>query len=175
MRESIRHVVITGEVGAGKSTALRAALSLLGVPAQGVETYAPEARGVYPRHLHIRPFGGGERGVPFAVVPGGDAQTAAAVFDGEGVRLLQQARESGAPLIAVDECGRLERCAGAYQLALRACLDGDTPMLIALRLHKAEWADFIRSHPRAALIEVTPQNRDAVPEMVCRMLRRAME
>jgi len=84
-------------------------------------------------------------------------------FDGE--QAVQQAQ-----LIVIDEIGRLERDAARYCEALSACLDGDVPVLGAIRLRKADWADFARRHPAVALLEVTPDNRDDVPRQAMNML-----
>ena len=169
-----RHVVLTGEIGAGKSTALQAVLGRLGVCAQGLETYCPQARGVLPKELYMRPFGSDERGRLIAILPDGDKRGVTPLFDTYGAALLRAAKESDAALIVIDECGRLEREALSYHTALRECLDGEKPMLIVLRKLKAEWADFIRRHPAAALLEVTEENRADMPQAALDVLRAAL-
>ena len=171
MEHGKRHVVLTGEIGVGKSTALRAALALSGGAARGLQTYSPGESGVMPRNLYIRPYGSDEQGTLLAALPVEDRERVTALFDTLGVSLLCAARESGAGVIVIDECGRLERDAHAYHEALRTCLDGDTPMLIAMSKHKSGWADFIREHPAVQVIEVTTQNRDDLPQAVCAALR----
>ena len=48
-----KHVFLTGEIGCGKSTALRATLDLLpGVRVQGLQTYYSEPRGSDVKLLH---------------------------------------------------------------------------------------------------------------------------
>lgn len=171
MKQGKRHVVLTGEIGVGKSTALLKALELFGGEVRGIQTYSPGASGVMPRNLYMRPYGSTEDGTLITVLPMEDRGRVTALFDVLGVSLLRAARESGADLLVIDECGRLERDAQAYHEALRACLDGCKPMLIAMRKHKAEWADFIREHPAVQVIEVTQDNRDDLPQAVCAALQ----
>ncbi|MBR2943314.1 MAG: AAA family ATPase [Clostridia bacterium] len=164
------HVLLTGEIGAGKSTALRRTLERLpGAAAMGLQTYYEEPRGTMERTLYLRAWGDTERGHFITHLPAGKPENCAAVFDGEGCALLHRAQEK-AQLIVIDEIGRLERDACLYHKALLACLDADVPVLAVIRKHKAAWADSIRSHPKAALIEVTQENREAVPAQAAALL-----
>lgn len=172
----IRHVLFTGEIGAGKSTALRETLALLDMPAWGIETYSPEPRDAQERTLCLRAFGSGEQGVMLCKVPGGNRSDAAALLDTHAAALLDAAQNmwdesAEAGLIVIDEIGRLERDALRYQAALRDCLDGNRPVLGVLRKHQASWADWIREREDVLLLEVTPQNRDALPERAAEQIR----
>lgn len=166
-----RHVFLTGEIGCGKSTALRATLKLLGcVNAQGLQTYYDEPRGSEVKRLYMRAFGDADKGTFLAELPGDDLSRIVPVFERQGCVLLERARQD-AQLIVIDEIGRLEREAFAYHEALRRCIEGDVPMLCAIRKLKAPWADWIRSHPRVELIEVDDANRDDVPAAAAAALR----
>jgi len=159
-----RHVFLTGEIGCGKSTALRATLDCLpGVNAQGLQTYYDEPRGSEIKRLHLRAFGESAKGTHLADLPGGDLSRIVPVFDHQGSLLLERAQQS-AQLIVIDEVGRLEREAYSYHEVLRRCIEGNVPMLCAIRKLKAPWADWIRNHPRVELIEVTECNRDDIPK-----------
>lgn len=165
-----RHVFLTGEIGCGKSTALRATLDLLpGVNAQGLQTYYNEPRGCEVKRLYLRAFGDTAQGTFLAELPGGDPSRIVPVFDHEGCALLEQAQR-GAQLIVIDEIGRLERDAAAYHEVLRRCIEGDVPMLCAIRKLKAPWADWIRCHPRVELMEVHDGNRDEIPHLAAKRL-----
>lgn len=158
-----RHVFLTGEIGCGKSTALRRTLERMpGIRAQGLQTYYGEPRGSEVKRLHLRAFGDMQKGTFLAELPGGDLARIAPVFDREGSALLEMAQRN-AQLIVIDEIGRLEREAYAYHDALRRCIEGDVPMLCAIRKLKAPWAEWIRNHPRVELIEVTVCNREEIP------------
>lgn len=167
-----RHVLLTGEIGSGKSTALQKTLLLLGLSAKGLQTYYPQARGGAERKLYLRGWGETDAGVFLANLPGGDLAETARVFDEAGCALLERAKD--AEVIVIDEIGRLERDAACYHAALAACLEGGVPVLAVVRKLKAPWADWIRSHENATLIEVTPENRDSVPEMAAALICEGM-
>ena len=167
-----RHVLLTGEIGTGKSVALARTLAHLeGVRAEGVQTYYPEPRGAQSKTLYLRPWGSGEQGELLMRIPGEDASRVTPVFDTTASALLDHAR-AHAQLIVIDECGRLERDARLYHDALRRCLDGDVPVLCVIRKLKAPWADWVRSHPAATLLEVTVENREAIPQQAAALLSR---
>ena len=166
-----RHVFLTREIGCGKSTALRSVLDgLQGVKIKGLQTYYNEPRGSETKRLYLRAFGDTAQGTFLAELPGGDLSRIASVFNEEGSALLESVRDQAA-LIVIDEIGRLEREAFAYHEALRRCIEGDVPMLCAIRKLKAPWADWIRNHPRVRLIEVTTENRDRIPQEILDLLR----
>lgn len=165
-----RHVFLTGEIGAGKSTALAKTLALLGgIRVMGLQTYYEEPRGADGKTLYLRAWGDSAQGCFLTRIPGGEMSHAAQVFDERGCALLSGA-QAGAELIVIDEIGRLERDAFAYHKALGACIDGDVPMLCAIRKHKAAWADWVKDHPAVMLLEVTPDNRDEVPRQAAALL-----
>ena len=83
---------------------------------------------------------------------------------------MLEAAQQSAQLIVIDEIGRIEREAFAYHEALRRCIEGDVPMLCAIRKLKAPWADWIRNHPRVQLMEITEENRDDVPARAAELL-----
>lgn len=169
----IRHILFTGEVGCGKSTALSRTLALLDVKASGIETYSDGSRKDAHRTLYMRPYAGKEAGIRICRTPGepGDAQP---VFDCYGVQLLARAKEGGG-VIVIEEIGRLEREASAYQAALQACFDGEKPVLGTIRKHKASWADWIRQREDVMLLEVTQENRDGLPEKAAQTIRKSMK
>lgn len=165
-----RHVFLTGEIGIGKSFALQKTLALLEhVRAQGVQTYYEGPRDAQDRLLYLRAWGDEARGWLLGQLPGADPVRVQGVFDTVGAELLERARRD-AQLIVIDECGRLERQASRYHEALRACLEGDTPVLCSIRKHKATWADWVRSHPAVTLLEVTADNRNEIPQLAASLL-----
>ena len=79
---------------------------------------------------------------------------------------------TGTPALWVmDECGRLERDALAFQRAVLEKLEGDTPVLGVVREGFPGWTKSIASHPNVELITVTEDNRDALPELIRAQLR----
>ena len=80
------HVLLTGEIGSGKSTALKRTLALLDLCVQGLQTYYPQARGEEERELYLRAWGDTEQGVFLTRLPGCNLAQTARVFD-EAVEL----------------------------------------------------------------------------------------
>lgn len=170
-----KHILLTGEIGCGKSTALLGTLALLdGVRACGLQTYYPEPHGTMHKSLYLRAWGDTQPGCPLGRTPDIDMDAVTEAFDTTGCALLESAKAAG-ELIVVDEIGRLEKRAARYHEALRSALEGDTPMLCVVRKLKAPWADWIRSHPNAELIEVTEENRNEVPALAAQMIKTWMK
>ena len=92
-------------------------------------------------------------------------------FDELGGGALRRARESGAGLILMDECGRFEGHALGFQREIFAVLEGDTPVLGVIRQGFPGWLDRLRAHPKIRLITVTEENRDALPGQIAALLR----
>lgn len=164
------HVFLTGEPGVGKSAALARALSLLGVRAQGLETYGDAPGDDGRRALYLRAYGSRDRGCFLTHVPGGDRDFALPRFDVIGSLLLRRAHTLS-PLIVVDELGRLERDARMFAREIGLCLDGDKPVLGVLRLRGAAWADWIRARSDVRVLTVTKENRDGIPEQAAALIR----
>ena len=88
-------------------------------------------------------------------------------FDALGTACL-----TGTPTLWVmDECGRLERDALAFQQAILEKLEGDTPVLGVVREGFPGWTKTIADHPNVELITVTEDNRDALPGLIRARLR----
>jgi len=164
------HLFLTGEIQAGKSTLLRRLLdrsddlciggfrtvtaadvpgtvgSVYIVPASETSpVFSPECRAAI-RHGPPR----GAEGFP-------------TVFDRRGVELLADAER--AQLIIMDEIGFLETAAPRFCARVMELLDGDTPIIgVVRKAGETPLQQYIRSHPRVQLIEVTRENRDELAE-----------
>ncbi len=166
------HVFLTGDRGVGKSFALRRTAELSGLPCAGFRTRfltrenGASALYMVPAlqedlldeaHIVAWPENGRMRGLTER-------------FDTLGAALLREARQRPGALILMDECGHLERDALAFQAEIRACLDGDNPVLGVLRKGQA-WHSFITEHPRVRVLTVTEANRDSIPGEALRLLK----
>ena len=147
------HLFLTGSVQIGKTTALNKTLELLKVIPGGFRSYFGEDRKSPCRYLYmssaaepcaftpehaIVKYGLNENGMPVHIV--------LPRFEELGLQYLSEA--SSYPLIVLDECGRL---------------DGDVPVLGAVRQDAMGWLEDIRNHPKVQLITVTEQNRNDLP------------
>lgn len=154
------HVFLTGALQVGKSTLVRRVAAAAAVPVGGFETRFVGGRENPARMLCIgAPDGRGD--VVVARFSAGKPLPEPAAFDREGCRLLADARAS-AGLILMDECGRLERDALAFQQAVLGALDGGIPVLGVVRQDAGGWTEAIWRHPGVRVIVVTEENRDAL-------------
>ena len=162
------HLFLTGSVQIGKTTALNKTLELLKVIPGGFRSYFGEDRKSPCRYLYmssaaepcaftpehaIVKYGLNENGMPVDIV--------LPRFEELGLQYLSEA--SSYPLIVLDECGRLEQQLPRFRARVLELLDGDVPVLGAVRQDAMGWLEDIRNHPKVQLITVTEQNRNDLP------------
>lgn len=163
------HLFLTGAVGCGKSTVIDRVLALTGRPAGGFRTGFGPDRARPDRLLCLWDAGGVPRydeAHAVARFAGGVPHPLPERFDALGAPLL--ARPRG--LLVMDECGRLEGAAFRFQRAVLDALDGEAPVLGVVREGFPGWTKAIAAHPGVALITVTADNRDALPERLAGLL-----
>lgn len=166
------HVFLTGAVQLGKSTRIRAALQALEIlQPGGFLTVSSEPSADGSRTVHLIPATHPE--TPLLEEnrvgirrPGRGIVSFPDVFDCCGVAALQGAEH--APLIVMDEIGRMEREAAGFSARILALLDGKTPILgVVQQMAHTPLADAVRSHPHVRLIELTEASRAHVlPEIL---------
>jgi len=164
------HLFLTGDIQIGKSTLLRRVLDALGpVRLGGFRTVTaadiPGAVGsVYlVPAAQARPGFSPDCRVAIRWGPGRGAECFPEVFDRRGTELLADAAQ--AQLIVMDEIGFLEASAPRFSARVSALLDGETPILGVVRKQgETPLQQYIRSHPRVRLVEVTEENRDELAE-----------
>lgn len=162
------HIFLTGEIQVGKSTIIRRVLDRLEVDAGGFLTEFDGDRSIWPKRLYMRavsakPFGRDSR-LAVLMRENEKPQVYLDTFEEFGVRLLREAVKQ-APLIVMDECGRLEGEAALFQRTVLETLDLPIPILGVVRqLPKASWLDKIKAHPSVTLITVTRENRDGLQD-----------
>jgi nucleoside-triphosphatase len=163
------HIFLTGEIGSGKSYALRRTLFLLGVRPGGFLTYFGPDRAKPDRLLYLSAAGEppayGEEHVVARFSGNAAVRVHPERFDGMGTELLRAARREF-PLVVMDECGYLERDARAFQDEVVRCLDGKKPVLGVVRLREDGWTERIRLHPNVEVLTVTEENRDGLPGLL---------
>ncbi len=166
------HVFLTGDRQVGKSWAVSRAAEATGKPCVGFLT-----RFLTPEHgasaLYMVPPDRPDlldREHMVAEPLNGKMHALTEQFDTLGVRLLREAQKHPEALILMDECGHLEKNAGAFQREIARCLNGDIPVLGVLRRDQP-WHDFIRNHPRVRVLTVTVENRDELVNEIMALLR----
>ena len=165
-RKKSRHLLICGAVGVGKSTLIARLLEHSSRPLYGFATKripTPDEDGLCSVYLHPAAQRAEDRtyGVTNRVgrCDGRRAIRCPQVFDTLGVALLR-APENG--LILMDELGFLENDAAKFRAAVLRTLDGETPVLAAVKSRDTDFLRAVKAHPNAELAEITPENRNAL-------------
>jgi nucleoside-triphosphatase len=160
------HIFLTGDIRIGKSTVLKKALSELGLPFGGFETFYRGERGRAGSVLLMKKAGDAmDEGRVIARFEEGRMAAFPDRFDEIGCALLKEARKK-ARLILMDECGRLEKDALLFQREVLGTLDRGTPVLGVVRRHAGGWTERIVSHLGVLVLAVTEKNRDILPERI---------
>lgn len=164
IRPRKRHLLICGDVGVGKSTLIARLLesstqTLYGFVTKRIPT--PGADGLCPVYLHPAALKISERTYGSKNLIGKcDRQHSLRfpkTFDTLGVKLLLAPRDG---LILMDELGFLENDAMEFRTSVLQTLDGNTPVLAAVKSRDTEFLRAVKAHPNAELIQITEQNRD---------------
>lgn len=160
----LRHIFLTGEKQVGKSTIWRTLLA--GKTYAGFETRPFSIDGVKRGYIFhsLTPLPPGENDCPCVLRIGEKRHIAVLpVFEGAGIASLTQALTAPEPFILMDEIGKAEHDAAAFAEAVLRCLDDPRHRVFGvLQRGDAPLQRAIRERPDVWLIEVTPENRDAV-------------
>jgi nucleoside-triphosphatase len=164
----VRAWLLTGRPGVGKTTCLRGTLEHLGCPAGGFFTEeireAGERVGFALVTLdgrratlaHVR-----RRGGPRVGKYGVDVEA----LDRLGVPAIREAVGRRA-LVVVDEIGKMEMASPAFGRAVEEALAADVTVLGTILGAAHPWADRIKRGRGVRVLEVTPANRDGLPEQL---------
>ena len=164
------HIFLTGEVQVGKSTVIKNILSQSGLSADGFMTYW-ETESDGSQSLHISPYSPqtqtaerhlvtvrGMVGKPLVTKEVTD------VFDKRGAEILGASGKRD--IIVMDELGFLESEALNFQEIVLGHLGKYVPVLGVIKPARTKFLDTVRSHPAAAIYEVTGQNRDKLTALL---------
>ncbi len=168
-----RHALIVGEQGVGKSTVIARVRRELSLPEAGIETVREEAlaeaRGkpVYIYRMGFPRTRSLENLAAF-VGPGG-RKSFPETFDRFADCLREDAQNCG--LIVLDELGFLESDAAEFTRAVLDLLDGDVPILAAVKPKDTSFLTAVRRHPKAWAFHIDERNRDALPAQVLAFFR----
>lgn len=163
------HTLIVGERGVGKSTLIRRVLAELDRPVSGFETkketaLATEEKGspvyIYDAgkpHIHTE-----ENLLGWCKNKRFDSRIE--VFDRYAPKLRTPVPAGS--IILLDELGFMESQAKEFCAAVLELLDGDVPVIAAVKYKDTAFLQEVRSHPKAKCFWIDAQNRDALYEEV---------
>ena len=175
----MKHIILRGPRGVGKSTLIRRLLEAAGANAGGFLTKKadPDADGVTQIHIYPaslpeaqrRPAEGRCIG---ACRAGRMLYRRAETFDTLGVEYLNDT--AGRNVLVMDELGFMESEALAFQQALLRALDGELPVLAAVKDKEVPFLREVCAHPNAIVRDITPDNRDALFDELLPLLNQAI-
>ena len=169
-----RHALIVGPIGIGKSTLIRRVVDDLHRPVTGFVTVKAAALSGdgYPIHIYDA---AGPR------VPAEENRVGLCrekclevrkePFDEFAPRLLEPVPQGS--LTLMDEIGTLENASPAFRQAILSRLDGDSPILAAVKIKDTPFLESVRSHPNCRVFRINEENRDALPCQVLQFLEQS--
>lgn len=166
-----RNVLLTGRPGCGKSTVARRTVDRLEAVAGGFWTEEIR-RGRRRVGFRVEDIHTGRRAVlAHTDHPRGPRVSKYRVdvtaFERVGVAAVREAlaREGW---IVIDEVGKMELCSEAFPAVVTEALDARQPVLATVAAHRHPFLDAIRRRDDVQVIEVTPENREGLPEQLAR-------
>ena len=164
------HALIVGAPGVGKSTLIRRVLAELCRPAWGIETKKEPgmADGLPGDPVYIHEIGKPRQYTPENLAGCCRMRCLARfpeAFDRAAARLREPVPEGCVTVL--DELGTLESGAEEFCAAVLALLNGDTPVIAAVKGKDTPFLNGVRSHPNTVCFHVTEENREALyPEVL---------
>lgn len=161
-----KHVVITGDKNAGKTTLVERILDELSVPIYGYQTVKMDESRDGPSETYMYPAGrvdyvkrkenyiglSGERVLDVSVD----------TFNKLGTSLIKTAGQNG--IIVMDEIGFMEKDAAVFRRAVINAFGGSIPVLATTKSDDrgSEYIRMIKNHPNAELFKLSKDNREEV-------------
>ncbi|MEA5144185.1 MAG: nucleoside-triphosphatase [Oscillibacter sp.] len=163
----MHHILLCGEVGAGKSTLIRRLLSYAAMPISGFVTkrQAEDETGFHPIYIHPAAQAENQRVCSEDNLVGTcDRRThniRLEAFDTLGARYIRSARPGS--ILVMDELGFMEAQASLFTAAVFIALDESVPVLAAVKArYDVPFLNQVRAHPNAVVYTVTTENRDVL-------------
>ena len=167
------HALIVGANGTGKTTLIRRVLQTLQRPVYGFETVKEDALAdaIHASPIHIYEAGKPHHPSRSNLVGYCRDKKAVPICEGFDQFARQFSPQPGADcIIEMDEIGFLESQSPLFCEMILSQLDGNRPVIAAVRDKDRPFLHSVRSHPNARCFFLTPENRDALfPEVLAFM------
>lgn len=168
------HVLIVGARGVGKSTLIRRVLEELSRPIAGFETKKETALAdpVLGNPIYLYPAGLPHQQTPENLVgycKNKHFSSMAEVFDRFAPQLCRPLTREH--IVVLDELGFMESQATAFCNAVFSLLDGEIPVLAAVKDKDVPFLNAVRAHANCRCFFITAENRDELFPQVLAFLR----
>lgn len=170
------NILICGDPGVGKSTLIDRLLAADGRPVSGFRTkkLPPGPDGICEVILFPAAGGPASESVRIGRCRDRILETDPRAFETLGVRLIREACPG--TILVMDELGRMESEAPAFQRAVLEALGGPVPVLAAVKsMRNVPFLDRVRESPGSDLYRIDRENRDALAETLLREIRARKE
>lgn len=158
----MKHIIIRGARGVGKSTLIRRLLDTVPAKPGGFLTKKapPDADGVESIHIYPadRPQLPTRENCVGACSAGRLLDRRKDVFDTLGVSYLNDT--AGKNVLLMDELGFMESEALDFQWAVLNALDGNLPVIAAVKDKAVPFLEQVCSHPNVSVWDITEETRD---------------
>lgn len=166
-----KHILIVGERHVGKSTLIQKLLAYTSRPVCGFITKSlpPDEAGFHPIYIHPAAQAVDARVyTPENLIGTCDTRIHninQSAFDTFGVEYLSDLPRDG--IVIMDELGFMEASSEAFTSKVLATLDGEIPVLAAVKTRTdIAFLNAVRAHPNAQIFTITPDNRESLFDML---------
>lgn len=160
-----RHIFLTGEKGVGKSTLLRRLLDCFQEEVYGYLTLPYQIGGVQKGYyMHsLTDMGEYENDCPVMIRRGQNKMLPIPqTFEYQGTAVVNAALAHPEKAVVLDELGKAEKNAPAFQQAVFKLLDGQSLVLGVLQKGAGEFVDAVSGRADVEVYEVTEENRESL-------------
>ena len=167
------HALIVGAQGVGKSTLIKKVLRELALPVSGYETKKEDslADPGFGMPVYIYPAGQEHMQSPDRLLGyrgGLTPVTFLEAFDRFADRLNS---ETDSGIVVLDEIGFMESGAESFCAAIMKKLDGNVPVIAAVKNVDTPFLISVREHPKCRCFHIDEENRDALYPQVLAYLK----
>ena len=169
----MKHALIVGAQGVGKSTLIKRVLRELALPVSGYETKKEDALAdpALGTPIYIYPAGTEHVQSPERLL-GYRACKAPVTYTEAFDRFAEKMNaEADTGIVVLDEIGFMESGAAAFREAIMRKLDADVPVLAAVKNVDTPFLCQVREHPNGRCFHINEENRDALFSEVLAFLK----
>lgn len=171
------HALIVGSCHVGKSTLIQRVIAQVGRPVFGYETIKELALAVPGKGDPVYIY---EAGLPRVQTSENLAGYCAdrcftsnyEVFNRFAPKLLQPVPQEA--IILLDEIGKMESAAEAFRNAILSLLDGEIPVIAAVKDRDTPFLNTVRAHPHCRCFYITEENRNELYGEVLSFMKEAL-